>query len=320
MRSKKNFAGPHPFRKPERLSDIGVLNQTEVSALDSDGLTQLMAAMRPRLHRYCTRMMGSAFDGEDVVQEALFNAAEALPVAGEILRPESWLLGIAHNAALDALRRRKRQGLVESEEALANLPDHGAQADARVAAAASLATFLHLSIIQRSCVVLADVLGYSLTETAAILSVSVPAVKAALHRGRVRLRELVELADTALPRLDEADRERLRAYAERFNARDFDALRDLLSEEVRLDLVNRTRLTGRKNVSVYFTRYAEAPSCSLALGWAEHRPVLLVTDPAVAAVGVAYVILLDWSDERIVAIRDFRYAPYVMDSLTVQPL
>ena len=288
--------------------------------MDSDGLTQLMAAMRPRLHRYCTRMMGSAFDGEDVVQEALFNAAEALPVAGEILRPESWLLGIAHNAALDALRRRKRQGLVESEEALANLPDHGAQADARVAAAASLATFLHLSIIQRSCVVLADVLGYSLTETAAILSVSVPAVKAALHRGRVRLRELVELADTALPRLDEADRERLRAYAERFNARDFDALRDLLSEEVRLDLVNRTRLTGRKNVSVYFTRYAEAPSCSLALGWAEHRPVLLVTDPAVAAVGVAYVILLDWSDERIVAIRDFRYAPYVMDSLTVQPL
>ena len=288
--------------------------------MDSDGLTQLMAAMRPRLHRYCTRMMGSAFDGEDVVQEALFNAAEALPVAGEILRPESWLLGIAHNAALDALRRRKRQGVVESEEALANLPDHGAQADARVAAAASLATFLHLSIIQRSCVVLADVLGYSLTETAAILSVSVPAVKAALHRGRVRLRELVELADTALPRLDEADRERLRAYAERFNARDFDALRDLLSEEVRLDLVNRTRLTGRKNVSVYFTRYAEAPSCSLALGWAEHRPVLLVTDPAVAAVGVAYVILLDWSDERIVAIRDFRYAPYVMDSLTVQPL
>ena len=288
--------------------------------MDSDGLTQLMAAMRPRLHRYCTRMMGSAFDGEDVVQEALFNAAEALPVAGEILRPESWLLGIAHNAALDALRRRKRQGVVESEEALANLPDHGAQADARVAAAASLATFLHLSIIQRSCVVLADVLGYSLTETAAILSVSVPAVKAALHRGRVRLRELVELADTALPRLDEADRERLRAYAERFNARDFDALRDLLSEEVRLDLVNRARLSGRKNVSVYFTRYAEAPSCSLALGWAEHRPVLLVTDPAVAAVGVAYVILLDWSDERIVAIRDFRYAPYVMDSLTVQPL
>lgn len=288
--------------------------------MDSDGLTQLMAAMRPRLHRYCTRMMGSAFDGEDVVQEALFNAAAALPAAGEILRPESWLLGIAHNAALDALRRRKRQGLVESDEALANLADHGAQAEARVAAAASLAMFLHLSIIQRSCVVLADVLGYSLTETAAILNVSVPAVKAALHRGRGRLRELVDVSEAALPRLAEADRERLRAYAERFNARDFDALRDLLSEEVRLDLVSRTRLTGRKDVSIYFTRYAEAPSCSLAVGWAEHRPVLLVTDPTLAAARVAYVILLDWVDDRIVAIRDFRFAPYVMESLNVQRL
>ena len=288
--------------------------------MDSDGLTQLMTAMRPRLHRYCTRMMGSAFDGEDVVQEALFNAAAAFPAAGEILRPESWLLGIAHNAALDALRRRKRQGLVESEEALANLADHGARAEARVAAAASLAMFLHLSIIQRSCVVLADVLGYSLTETAAILSVSVPAVKAALHRGRGRLRELVDVSEAALPRLAEADRERLRAYAERFNARDFDALRDLLSEEVRLDLVNRTRLAGRKDVSIYFTRYAEAPSCSLALGWAEHRAVLLVNDPAMTAAPVAYVILLDWVDERIGAIRDFRYAPYVMESLTVQRL
>jgi RNA polymerase sigma-70 factor (ECF subfamily) len=180
--------------------------------------------------------------------------------------------------------------------------------------------FLHLSIIQRSCVVLVDVLGYSLTETAAILSVSVPAVKAALHRGRGRLRELVDVSDAALPRLAEADLERLRAYAERFNARDFDALRDLLSEEVRLDLVSRTRLTGRKDVSIYFTRYAEAPGCSLALGWAEHRPVLLVTDPVVAAARVAYVILLDWVDGRIVAIRDFRYAPYVMESLTVQRL
>jgi RNA polymerase sigma-70 factor (ECF subfamily) len=272
-----------------------VLKQTEVSALDSDGLTQLMAAMRPRLHRYCTRMLGSAFDGEDVVQEALFNAVAAFPAAGEILRPESWLLGIAHNSALDALRRRKRHDLA-SDDALENLADHGAHADARVAAAASLAMFLHLSVIQRSCVVLADVLGYSLTETATILCISVPAVKAALHRGRARLRELVDAPEAALPRLAQADRERLLAYAERFNAR------------------------GRKDVSIYFTRYAEAPSCSLALGWAERRPVLLVSDPTVAAAGVAYVILLDWADDRIVAIRDFRFAPYVMESLAVQRL
>ncbi|MEX3815063.1 sigma-70 family RNA polymerase sigma factor [Paraburkholderia sp. BR13439] len=316
-----NFSGPHPLGERERLFDIGVRDQPEDSALDANELTQLMAAMRPRLHRYCTRMMGSAFDGEDVVQETLSNAVAACSAAGEILHPESWLLAIAHHAALDALRRRKRQGHQESDEALENLTDHGAQADARVAATASLAMFLHLSVVQRSCVVLADVLGYSLTETAAILSVSVPSVKAALHRGRGRLRELVGVSDAALPRLAEADLERLRAYAERFNARDFDALRDLLAEEVRLDLVSRARLAGRKDVSVYFTRYAESTGCSLSLGWAEHRPVLLATDPVVADAGVAYVILLDWTDDdRIIAIRDFRFAPYVMESLTVQRL
>ncbi|WP_246279090.1 sigma-70 family RNA polymerase sigma factor [Paraburkholderia ultramafica] len=297
---------------------IGWSDKKEAATLDPDGLARLMAQVRPRLHRYCTRMVGSAFEGEDVVQDALASAIQALPTAGEIQHPEGWLLRIAHNAALDALRRRKRQGFAESDETLSNLADHGAQADARVAATASLAHFLHLSTIQRSSVVLTDVLGYSLTETAAILSVSLAAVKAALHRGRARLRELVDAPDDLKPSLAEADRERLRAYADRFNARDFDALRDLLSEEVRLDLVNRTRLAGRKDVSVYFTRYEQSFGCSLTPGCAENRPVLMARDPNVSSADIAYVILLDWVEDRIVAIRDFRYAPYVVESLTVQ--
>jgi RNA polymerase sigma-70 factor (ECF subfamily) len=283
--------------------------------LDSDGLARLMAEQRPRLHRYCARMIGSAFDGEDIVQEALANAAEAFPLAGEIRNPEGWLLRIAHNAALDALRRRKRQGFAESDEALSKLADEAAQADARVAAAASLSTFLHLSPIERSSVVLADVLGHSLAETAGVLALTLPAVKAALHRGRLRLRQLVDIPEEAIPKLAEADHKRLRAYADRFNARDFDALRDLLSEEVRLDLVNRTRLAGRKEVAVYFTRYEQNSTCRMSPGLAEGRPVLLVNDPAVATAAIAYVILFDWSGDRIAAIRDFRHAPYVMESL-----
>ncbi|MGV2291678.1 RNA polymerase sigma factor [Trinickia sp. YCB016] len=285
--------------------------------MDSDGFAQLMVDLRPRLHRYCTRMVGSAFDGEDVVQDALASAIQAFPAAGEIHHPESWLLRIAHNAALDALRRRKRQGFVESDEALSNLADHTAHADARVAAAASLANFLHLSTIQRSTVVLADVLGYSLDETAEILDVSLAAVKSALHRGRVRLQELVDTPDHSIPSLSEDDRERLTRYADRFNARDFDALRDLLSEEVRLDLVNRLRLAGRKDVSIYFTRYEQTIDCRLAVGWAEGRLALLASDPNMAA---PYVILLDWDGNRIAAIRDFRYAPYVAESLEVRSL
>lgn len=286
--------------------------------MDLDGLTQLMGELRPRLHRYCARMVGSAFDGEDVVQEAMANALEAFPMAGEIDNPQAWLIRIAHNAALDVLRRRKRQGPADSADALADVADDLSQADARVAAAAELETFLQLPTMQRSTVLIADVLGHSLAETADILDVTLPTVKAALHRGRGRLRELVATAPDALVNLSPVDRERLRAYADRFNARDFDALRALLSEEVRLDLVNRRRLTGRKDVAPYFARYDEATGWHVSPGWAGDRPVLLVGDPSIAADVVAYVILLDWVDDRIAAIRDFRYATYVMEGLTVR--
>ena len=263
-------------------------------------LDQLMAALRPRLHRYCARMVGSAVDGEDVVQEALAKAVAALPAAGTIDRPESWLFRIAHNTALDALRRRKRQAATRSET--------------------GLATLLRLPVAQRSCLVLIDVLGHSLAETTEILGVSLPAVKAALHRARARLRELADAPDQPAPGLAPAVRERLRAYADRFNARDFDALRALLAEDVRLDLANRVRLAGRKDVSVYFDRYSQAAPWRLSPGLAEGRPALLASDPADASGGIVYVILLDWSNGRIAAIRDFHYATYVMESLAVTRL
>jgi RNA polymerase sigma-70 factor (ECF subfamily) len=289
-------------------------------SLEPETLGRLMSELRPRLHRYCARMVGSAVDGEDVVQEAMAKAAEAFPAAGGIERPESWLFRIAHNAALDALRRRKRQAAVRSDIDLADLADASAAADSRVAAAASLAAFLHLPAAQRSSVVLIDVLGHSLAETAEILGFSLPAVKAALHRARAQLRRLADAPEGPTPNLAAAEQDRLRAYADRFNARDFDALRDLLAEDVRLDLVNRTRLTGRKNVSVYFSRYAEVSDWRFSPGLAEGRPALLVSDPADAAGAIGYVVLLDWADGRIAAIRDFRYATYVTESLAVSRL
>ena len=280
-------------------------------------LDRLMVELRPRLHRYCARMVGSALDGEDVLQDALAKAAEAYPGAGGIERPESWLFRIAHNTALDALRRRKRQAMVRSEIDLSAIADPGAVADARVAATASLAAFTRLPAAQRASVVLMDVLGYSLAETVEILGVSLAAVKAALHRARARLQTLAADTDTPPPRLDAAERDRLRAYADRFNARDFDALRDLLAEDVRLDLVSRTKLAGRKDVSVYFGRYDGIFDWRFVAGLADGRPALLGSDPADASGAVGWVVFLDWADGRIVTIRDFKFAPYVTESLEV---
>jgi RNA polymerase sigma-70 factor (ECF subfamily) len=308
----------------QRLADWGRFSGGDSKGHDmADGslapetFSQLMAELRPSLHRYCARMVGSAFDGEDVVQEALAKATAAFPTSGAIEHPDRWLFRIAHNVALDALRSRKRHAVVRSDEDVGDVADLAAASDVRVAAAASLAVLMRLPVAQRSCVVLVDVLGHALDEVAELLDFTLAATKAALHRGRARLKDLADAPEEPPPRLDPAERDRLRAYADRFNARDFDALRALLSEDVRLDLANRTRLDGRKDVSVYFTRYDAISGWRFEPGLAESRPALLVSDPADPSAAVRYVVLLNWKDGQITAIRDFLYAPYVTESLAV---
>jgi len=289
---------------------------------DPEALSRLMVEIRPRLHRYCARMVGSVFEGEDIVQEALAKATEAASTAGNVEKAESWLFTIAHNTALDALRRRKRQAEVPLDSDSPELPDTPAEAESWIGATASLATLMQLPPLQRSTVVLLDVLEYSLAETVDILGTTLPAVKAALHRGRVRLKAIADVGEQAQPTipLPAEEQERLRSYAERFNARDFEALRNLLAEDVRLDLVNRRLIAGRKDVSVYFTRYQERTDWTFTPALAEGRPALLVSNPADTSSTVEYVVLLDWSNGRISAIHDFFYAKYVTDGLAVTKL
>jgi RNA polymerase sigma-70 factor, ECF subfamily len=276
-------------------------------------LTELMATMRPRLHRYCARMVGSAFDGEDVVQDALARAALAYEDGVE--HPERWLMRIAHNAALDALRRKRRAASRHVEAEMETIADTTSAADARVAAEASLAAFVALPPLQRGVVILGDVLGHPLAEMTEILGVTDAAGKAALHRGRAALKQ--HAADVAPPaRFSAAERARLRAYADRFNARDFDALRALLAEDVRLDLANRTRLVGRE-VGLYFTHYGENPDWRVRLCLAEGRPALAISDPKAAG---DYVVRLEWRAGQIAAIHDYRFAPHVVEALTIEAL
>src|SRR5262244_2223438 len=92
----------------------------------TDDINPLLVAMRPRLHRYASRMVGSVIDGEDVLQDALIKAVEARPAAGVIQNPEGWLFRITHNTALDFLRRRSRLdalGSGEEVDVIADQPD-----------------------------------------------------------------------------------------------------------------------------------------------------------------------------------------------------
>jgi RNA polymerase sigma-70 factor (ECF subfamily) len=287
------------------------LSNPSAAIADIDGL---LAAMRPKLHRYCARMVGSVIDGEDVLQDALIKAMESFASAGAIDNPEGWLFRIAHNTALDFLRRRNRQQALRSAEEVDMIADPVDAVLSRQIAGASLRTFMRLPVAQRASVILMDVLGCSLQEICEVMDFSLPAVKAALHRGRSQLRELAaEPDDLPQPKMSAADRDRLGAYVAHFNARDFDAIRAMISDDVRLDLVNKTRMSGKAEVSRYFGNYSKVDDFHLVPGLVEGRPAILVFDPHEPGSGPKYFMLLQWSADKVATIRDFRHAPYIIE-------
>lgn len=281
-----------------------------------DEFEQLLACMRPKLHRYCARMTGSTIDGEDVVQDVLVKAVGARSAVAGIDNVEGWLFRIAHNASLDFLRARARNRTVpvtDETEFVTGDPD---------AVAASFRTFLGLSVQQRCAVILKDVLGYSVEEIAGISGASVPAAKSALQRGRERLKELIaeDKAGAQLPLLSEHERVRLHTYVAFFRSGDFDSIRRMLADDVRLELVNRLKLEGRKAVSPYFARYAETAHWRFAAGAVDGRPAMLVYDARGALERPAHFVVLEWRADAVAAIRDFLFAPYAMEGCAWVPL
>ena len=274
-----------------------------------------LGELRPKLHRYCARMTGSVFDGEDVLQDALGRAVQVFDPAAPPANLEAWLFRIAHNTAIDFLRRRSRQAKLFSHEDADVIPDPAPNAEDRHAAASNMRAFLALPVLQRSSVILMDLLGYSLDEIGDLLEATIPAVKAALHRGRARLRSTAAVETPRPTRLDTAQRALLARYVDHFNARDFDAIRTMIADDVRLELVNKTRLNGKAEVSRYFGNYDKARDWHLVPGLVEGRPAILVFDPNEPGAGPKYFMLVDWQAGKIATIRDFRHATYVVDGL-----
>jgi RNA polymerase sigma-70 factor (ECF subfamily) len=259
-------------------------------------------------------MTGSVIDGEDIVQEAMLKALESLSGVEAIDNVEAWVFRIAHNAALDFLRRRARQQSLQSDESMDMMVDPATPIEDRQAALVSLRTFMHLPVAERGAVILKDVLGYSLDEIGHVMHATVPATKAALHRGRRHLRELAEAPEeNYVPVLAGPERSLLAAYVDRFNNHDFDAVREMLAEEVKLEVVNRLRLSGRREVSNYFSNYAQVPDWRFIPGFIDGRPGILVADPADPKGRPMYFIVLSWGVNGLLGIRDFRYARYAIE-------
>ena len=272
----------------------------------------LVQDIRPLLHRYCARMTGSVAQGEDVVQDSLAQAYYELSELKELPAMRSWLFRIAHNRALDYLRRYERR-MVEPLDEDFDTPDGNASnpEDAlahKQAVRAAVTRFLELVPLQRSCVILKDVLDYPIDEIALLLDLSLPAVKAALHRGRERLRMLLDTPEPASP--PRAVSPGLARYAALFGAHDWDGVRAMLAEDVRLDLVSRSRRSGREQVGSYFSNYASHTDWHLVPAWLEGRAVIAVFRNK-ADTSPGYFMELGLVEGKVATIRDFRYVPYI---------
>ncbi|MGK9167274.1 sigma-70 family RNA polymerase sigma factor [Inquilinus limosus] len=279
--------------------------------------TQLLALageLRPELHRYCARLMGSVIDGEDVVQDTFARAVVALDELQEAPALRAWLFRIAHNRALDLLRSRAIRA-AEPIEAAYEVADPESLDPVEVlmrreAVDTAVSRFVELPAVQRSVVILKDVLDQSLDEIAAMLDLTVDAVKAHLARGRARLKVINAKAPAQpAPRRPSPGVAR---YVALFNHRDWEGLRAMLADEVRLIQSSHPPRAGAADVGMFFGVYARSAPVRLAPAWLEGREVIAVWEDPQAA-KPSYLMWLEWTDGRISFIRDYRYVRYVVD-------
>ena len=277
-------------------------------------LLALAEKLRPELHRYCARLMGSVIDGEDVVQDTFTRAFVALDELEETAPLRAWLFRIAHNRALDLLRSRAIHA-AEPIEAAHEVADTESTDPVEVlmrreAVETAVSRFVELPTVQRSVVILKDVLDQSLEEIAAMLDLTVNAVKAHLARGRARLKTInAQAAAEPAPRPPSPAVAR---YVTLFNGRDWDGLRAMLADDVRLIQSTYPLRAGTADVGMFFGIYSRSAPVQLVPAWLDGREVIAVYEDPQAA-KPSYLMWLEWADGRISFIRDYRYVRYVID-------
>ncbi|MDB6124491.1 MAG: polymerase, sigma-24 subunit, subfamily [Pedosphaera sp.] len=246
----------------------------EVGSFDARyrALLETITTLRPALHRYCARMTGSVMDGEDVVQDALFEAYRKLDQFDESRPLKPWLFRICHNRCIDFLRRK---GVREKTEESAAQPDETPPDEPNTLGVGKAVEHLVSSLPpkERACILLKDVFDYSLEEVAELVDSTVGGVKAALNRGRTKLAVSppVNPATKADPELAQI----VQLYVERFNRRDWNGVRELISDDARLRVAD--RYAGRLSGSPYFSVYEKMPTpWKMTAGEVEGEPVVII--------------------------------------------
>jgi RNA polymerase sigma-70 factor (ECF subfamily) len=231
--------------------------KTAAEAAPSTELTAQLEQHRRELTGFCYRMLGSAFEAEDAVQETLLRAWRNLDRFEGRAALRSWLYRIATNVCLDMLNGRQRRAL-PMDLGPARSPDgpiggtlpeatwiepvptgllvaDDDPADVAVSREtirlAFVAALQHLPPRQRAVLILCEVLRWKATEVAELLETSVASVNSALQRARATLEASGVSSTDPAPVIDESQRELLSRYVTAFESYDMDALTSLIQED-----------------------------------------------------------------------------------------
>jgi len=219
---------------------------------------------RGELTGYCYRMLGSAFDADDAVQETLVRAWQAADRFEGRSSLRSWLYRIATNVCLDLLRSRRRRALpmdlsspvpsstppvetlpettwlepMADRDVLPLAADPAEQAVVRdTVRLAFVAALQLLPPRQRAVLILREVLCWSAADVAELLGTTVASVNSALQRARATLAASdTEAAGGSVGRLEPAERDLLSRYVQAFERYDIDQLVGLLHEDAGISM------------------------------------------------------------------------------------
>jgi len=240
---------------------------------------------RTELLAYCYRMLGSADEAEDLVQETYLRAWRSYAGFEGRSSVRTWLYRIATNACLTAIDRRGRRPLPSGlggpggapaapvqaagpevpwlqplPGALLAGPDGQAADPATVAVSraglrlALVAAWQYLSARQRAVLILRDVLDWPAAEVAGLLGTSTAAVNSALRRARAQLAGVLPAENAVAEPADPAQRAVLDQFMAAFEHADVAALARLLRADVALEMPPLlTWFAGRDNVLGFYS-------------------------------------------------------------------